>query len=523
MGLTKVTYAMIEGAVVNVLDYGAVGDGTTDDTAAIQAALDTSNVSVYIPEGTYVVSSLTIDGKKIYGSGELKWKDNSSSSMLSLENDGCAIYGITFDGNGVNQSSSVVMIVTVAATNLVIQDCTFKNGKYKGIVTDVAASTNIKFLDNAIYDWGTVANCDFVSFRSPEFIASNNSFTNIGNGHSIRVGLFSGDATTTAVYGGVVSGNTFEDTEHVCVTGEIYTRQLSITGNTFNNVEQGVKLENAGSTVYDISITGNTFINLTVSTANNLQADYVTFVGNTLRDVAGGCLLGNYAVCSNNTFYNCGTLADTTAAISKSSSFVGAIISGNILINSPYRAIEPGQGATVSDNFISNSADRSIGLGGTNCRVVNNYVFGGTYGIYGSSGATNLTMLGNRCEGASTANYSLSSTSGLYADASNINYSGVGFTKTIASGAITAPNLSPALVTVDTEGAAATDDLDTITGGSINQVLTLRSTSAARVITVKDGTDLKLAGDFVMNTNQDTITLICLGSTWAELARSDNA
>ena len=31
MGLTKVTYAMIEGAAINVLDYGAVGDGVTDD------------------------------------------------------------------------------------------------------------------------------------------------------------------------------------------------------------------------------------------------------------------------------------------------------------------------------------------------------------------------------------------------------------------------------------------------------------------------------------------------------------
>jgi hypothetical protein len=40
MSLTKVTYAMIEGASVNVLDYGATGNGTTDDTAAIQAAIN---------------------------------------------------------------------------------------------------------------------------------------------------------------------------------------------------------------------------------------------------------------------------------------------------------------------------------------------------------------------------------------------------------------------------------------------------------------------------------------------------
>ena len=55
MPLTKVSYSMIEGAVVNVLDFGAVGDGVVDDTAAIQAAIDslTSGGTVFFPTGTY--------------------------------------------------------------------------------------------------------------------------------------------------------------------------------------------------------------------------------------------------------------------------------------------------------------------------------------------------------------------------------------------------------------------------------------------------------------------------------------
>ena len=43
MGLTKVTYAMISGAAANITDYGA-STGSSDNTAAIQAAFDANDV-----------------------------------------------------------------------------------------------------------------------------------------------------------------------------------------------------------------------------------------------------------------------------------------------------------------------------------------------------------------------------------------------------------------------------------------------------------------------------------------------
>ncbi|NBW16333.1 MAG: hypothetical protein EBR82_50965 [Caulobacteraceae bacterium] len=59
MALTKASYSMIKGAVVNVQDFGATGDGSTNDTVAIQAAIDSlaaTGGTVFFPTGTYRIA-----------------------------------------------------------------------------------------------------------------------------------------------------------------------------------------------------------------------------------------------------------------------------------------------------------------------------------------------------------------------------------------------------------------------------------------------------------------------------------
>lgn len=57
MALTKVSFSMIKGAYVNVLDFGADPTGILDSTAAIQAAINKAGGSIFFPAGDYLVQS----------------------------------------------------------------------------------------------------------------------------------------------------------------------------------------------------------------------------------------------------------------------------------------------------------------------------------------------------------------------------------------------------------------------------------------------------------------------------------
>lgn len=108
---------------VNVKDFGAKGDGITDDTQAIQSALDTGK-TVFIPEGTYLVSELSLNNRaNIIGSGyDTILKNNiPGSTLLWINNDSRWIYpiienlsfiGIFGSNNGIDFANELAGRVT---------------------------------------------------------------------------------------------------------------------------------------------------------------------------------------------------------------------------------------------------------------------------------------------------------------------------------------------------------------------------------------------------------------------------
>lgn len=109
---------------LNVLEYGAIGNGVADDTAAIQSAINALPVAgglIYFPAGTYIISaslSVTVSKTIFDGTGSvLKAAAGlSGSPFITFRNvDYCQItQNIFFNGNWVSGVSAIYLIGSIA-------------------------------------------------------------------------------------------------------------------------------------------------------------------------------------------------------------------------------------------------------------------------------------------------------------------------------------------------------------------------------------------------------------------------
>jgi hypothetical protein len=82
---------------------------------------------------------------------------------------------------------------------------------------------------------------------------------------------------------------------------------------------------------------------------------------------------------------------------------------------------------------------------------------------------------------------------------------------------------TPMSIIIDTEGAAATDDLDTISGTRDGMIIIPRAANSARTVVLKNGTgNLFMQADFSLNNTLDAIMLQSRNGVLVELSRSDN-
>jgi polygalacturonase len=97
---------------VSVKDFGAVGDGVTNDTAAIQAAATalTQGQTLYFPAGQYLIGQVIFDGKSniavsAYGA-RFTLTGNNAGFLVKGVCSNITVLGGTITGDGVNRDAS---------------------------------------------------------------------------------------------------------------------------------------------------------------------------------------------------------------------------------------------------------------------------------------------------------------------------------------------------------------------------------------------------------------------------------
>lgn len=175
MALTKVTFSMIDGAFINVTDYGADPTGVNDSTAALAAAFAAGN-QLYFPEGTYLVDAAGYPTKRavLYSTGvdnivlsgygaTIKYKNTATGpiglNFVEIVNaDNALIEGLTFDGNRQNQNFGYHAIAFFGGKNLTVRDVYAKNMYFDGIyvrasdVNDASTYPERVLIDNVVCD-----------------------------------------------------------------------------------------------------------------------------------------------------------------------------------------------------------------------------------------------------------------------------------------------------------------------------------------------------------------------------------
>jgi hypothetical protein len=244
--------------IVSVKDFGATGNGVTDDTAALQAAIN-SGYDLFVPDGTYVQSAtLTLSGtlQTIWGGRGAIFKKTAAFDQFVIMGSknrliGFAVYGNTMGGSGVGVKGSGNLV-----QNLEVFAQGVSGESSHGIYLDGTATTcNFnRIAENYVHDvWGV----GLSSNTAPDNVRIGNVVVNTG---------LEGITDYLPSYRSVITGNIVSNP---CIAGGaggigIDTASNSIvTNNTVTGTGSnlpGIKFQNSNGATNFCTVSGNSLV-----------------------------------------------------------------------------------------------------------------------------------------------------------------------------------------------------------------------------------------------------------------------
>jgi hypothetical protein len=192
-----VDVARRERGFISVKDFGAIGDGVTDDTAAINAALAASN-SVYAPPGVYLTTgNHTITTQNLSGAGRTAtvFKRSSGTNNVFLVMGDGQLQNLTVDGD--NTWGNGVVVNTTSFGQFkpsVVDTIAVKNIGATATPVNITTITNAAQCQITAASHGLVAG-DYVDIKNVNGLFSTNNPTK-----SVVSGLWKVQTATTNTF-----------------------------------------------------------------------------------------------------------------------------------------------------------------------------------------------------------------------------------------------------------------------------------------------------------------------------------
>lgn len=494
--------------VGDVTVQGAALDGVTDDTAALQAAIDAvgSGGNVVIPPGTLAFTTVTADNDiRFTGYGtasKLKQLASAATGAIILTNKSRISFSdLYFDMTVAGAADS--MIYGTSVDDLSVDRCYFF-----GDDTVLDKLGGAVFVSGSGSDRLSVTNCTFINIAAEnvrlqannEIIVAYNTFRNIkkASGFSNRP-IIVGQSQRVVIIGNVINGVEAASTMYAIDVGN--ADNLIVMGNNVYSAAGGINLENINQRVV---ISGNVFHGTYLSGMHGIQyntdvdePEDVVITGNVIDGFDDGIrgnqcddmtVTGNVITnCFNRSIFN-GTSQDTRRMLITGNRFASNGTGGGLAFDVIMTDAED-RGALIANNFFEETGSIRARLTGSATYPVqfrDNINIGS--GVLDTAGALARGNLG-------------ATTIGTFTDAdATPSIAGRSRWLTANTGATT--------ITAFDDGGNGTELL--IVFGDANT-------------TIAHGSNIKLSGsaNYAPAAANSTLSLVMVGGVWVETGRSD--